>query len=382
MLDRIQEDSHYRERLRDLILTKTLINLPERFEAFAAKQQKFNTQLEHRSAKTEQLLKEFSQRLNKFEHKFNNFIDNLFNEFVKYCTTKFEQSNQRIDNLEQHIDEFIKNQQQLNKEHQQQFIKLEQRIDQLEQRFDKFVKEQQQFNQEQRQFVKEQQQFNQEQRQFVKEQRQFNQEQRQFNQDILQRVETLEKRVDMLIQRFDEFEKRFDEFVANQEATNKRLEQRANRVEQDSAWIKSKLTELEMHRKLTIIPATINSDLEVVRTLTVDDLRKMLKKAHPGVAIKGDLLSFANADMVLEVIDTENNTQFFAIEVSYTADERDTYRSIRNAKYLTEFTGQPAHPVVASIRNDHNIQHLIDDGTVHWYKIEDTVPRINTSISI
>ena len=37
-----------------------------------------------------------------------------------------------------------------------------------------------------------------------------------------------------------------------------------------------------------------------------------------------------------------------AVEISYTADRRDTDRATRNADYLTRFTGQTGHAVVAS----------------------------------
>lgn len=63
------------------------------------------------------------------------------------------------------------------------------------------------------------------------------------------------------------------------------------------------------------------------------------------------------------------------MEVYYTADGRDTGRAIRNAGYLTRFTGDPARPAVASIRNDREIQNLIDNGQVYWYELEDRTPR-------
>ena len=89
----------------------------------------------------------------------------------------------------------------------------------------------------------------------------------------------------------------------------------------------------------------------------------------------GDLRSFRLADLVIEAADGDETTHYIAMEVSYTADRRDTGRAIRNAGFLTRFTGHPAHPAVASIRNDRGIQDLIDSGQVYWYELEDRTPR-------
>ena len=78
-------------------------------------------------------------------------------------------------------------------------------------------------------------------------------------------------------------------------------------------------------------------------------------------------------------MDSQSNwhgaTHYIAMEVSYTAEGRNTGCAIRNAGYLTRFTGDPAHPAVASIRNDREIQNLIDNGQVYWYELEDRTPR-------
>ena len=43
----------------------------------------------------------------------------------------------------------------------------------------------------------------------------------------------------------------------------------------------------------------------------------------------------------------------------------------RNAGFLTRFTGQPAHAVIASRQNDYAVQRLVENNTVHWFQLTD-----------
>ena len=72
---------------------------------------------------------------------------------------------------------------------------------------------------------------------------------------------------------------------------------------------------------------------------------------------------------MIEAVVDQANRRFLAVEVSHTADERDTRRALRNAEYLALFTGEPAHPVIASVRNHRNVQHAIESGQVRWYPL-------------
>ena len=87
--------------------------------------------------------------------------------------------------------------------------------------------------------------------------------------------------------------------------------------------------------------------LEYVRTLTNQDLHEMA-----GSRLDRDVLrSFRNADLGIETTDGAE-TRFIAMEISYTADQRDCSRAIRNAELITRFTGKPAWAAIASVRND------------------------------
>ena len=85
---------------------------------------------------------------------------------------------------------------------------------------------------------------------------------------------------------------------------------------------------------------------------------------------QNELDSFDNADIIIEATHRETGeTQYLAVEVSYTASRRDTDRAIRNAEFLTRFTGQPAHAVVVSQRVRPGIEQLIERGDVQWAEL-------------
>lgn len=117
--------------------------------------------------------------------------------------------------------------------------------------------------------------------------------------------------------------------------------------------------------------------LEYVRTLSKADLGQMARNALDEDARRerrDQLRSFRNADLIIE---TRNGTatKYVAIEISFTADHRETDRAARNAGLLTEFTGAAALPAVASVRNDKYVERIVELGDVYWHPLEDRTPR-------
>ena len=203
-----------------------------------------------------------------------------------------------------------------------ELIQLPERLAKFEIRVESFIDEQRQFNQRMETEIGELRQFNKEQRQFNKEQRQFNKEQRQFN----QRME------------------------------NSIGELRGNTARQV----------VSTH----FIEIAEGMGFQCKGILMRADLVQMLTHSERDDIPHGDRQSFFRADLVVEATDSDGAMHYIAVEASYTADERDTSRAQRNAALLTRFTGHPAHAAIASVRNVHEIQSLIDDGTVYWYALE------------
>ena len=223
-------------------------------------------------------------------------------------------------------------------------------------RFDRFVAVTEAFMEEQRQVNAEQQQFNAEQRQFnantaefIDEQRRVNAEQRQIN---------AEQR----------------ETNARMEGHISRIDNAMDRIREDIGTMKADHARTNTAREARGI--AYNMGFQLVRTLSYDDLLALEIAGGAADLARGERESFRRADLVMEVAAEDGTTHYIALEVSFTGDERDTSRALRNAELLTRFTGHPARAAIASVRNVYEIQPLIDSGEVYWHGLDDRRPRV------
>jgi hypothetical protein len=109
-------------------------------------------------------------------------------------------------------------------------------------------------------------------------------------------------------------------------------------------------------------------NLEYIDTLTQAELVRMARRGRDLDIPANELRSFRYADLIIEVIDG-NQTNYIAVEASFTADQRDTDRALRNARFLTRFTGCPAHAAIASVRNHRDLDEKFAPGNVYWHPI-------------
>ena len=183
-------------------------------------------------------------------------------------------------------------------------------------------------------------------------------------------------RVEAFMERTEEFMVRMQRFVEEQTAINNRLIQRMDRMEGDFSAFKG-----EYARQRTVEDAwgiARDMGLEYVRTLSREDLGRFAENALDRGSLRerrDQLRSFRNADLIIETKDG-TATKYVAIEVSFTADHRETDRAERNAQLLTEFTGDTAIPAVASVRNDKYVERRVELGQVYWHPLEDRTPRV------
>ena len=119
-------------------------------------------------------------------------------------------------------------------------------------------------------------------------------------------------------------------------------------------------------------PSSITDGLGLtrVRILDYDDLRDLTLQGDVADIPHNVILSFRRADLVMEAVDSSGETCYVAVEVSFTANGRDTERAIRNAAFLTRFTGQPAYAAVAGVNRDRRIEERIAAGEVFWHQLE------------
>jgi hypothetical protein len=182
---------------------------------------------------------------------------------------------------------------------------------------------------------------------FVESQARFNEDQRRINEEQLQ------------------FNARVDQFMV-------RTDDRFARLEGDIANFRSDYARTNAIREAEAIAGDMG--FSFVRALSYVDLRELHQSANTSGIETRLLQSFRRADLVMEVSDEGGAAHYVAVEVSYTADERDTGRAIRNADFLARFTGCPAHAAIASVRNTEQVQSTVDRGQVYWHQLDNRDP--------
>ena len=194
--------------------------------------------------------------------------------------------------------------------------------------------------------------------------------------ELAQQVTALASHISEFIARQEAFNAEQRERNARQEAFNGEMrefvaEQRQfnRRVENDLGVLKGSVAIRVTRDQFETILDRLG--LDYVKWLTRHDLIAMMRRGDSADIAVGDRQSFYRADLVLEASDAADLTHYIAVEASYTADRRDTDRAVRNADFLARFTGYPAHAVIASVSNDHDVQSLVDEGTVLWHQLTD-----------
>lgn len=187
-------------------------------------------------------------------------------------------------------------------------------------------------------------------------------------------VGRIEEQLSQLTARADQIEQQLSKLVelvqkVREDAIEfeKGTRSRFDRNDEDMAWMKDFL--MVMASKQQAMDIAEDLGLVYGKRLTKPEIRDLVHNQDTTGIAPGDLRSFRRADMIIEATDADGQLNYIAVEVSFTADRRDTDRPIRNAGYLTRFTGQPAHAVVASVRTDNRIHAIIESGQIYWYRL-------------
>ena len=191
------------------------------------------------------------------------------------------------------------------------------------------------------------------------------------------RVRLLTKELLELPARFAEYVKSNDErWNRSDERWNRSderfdgLEARLDRWEQDMGRLRARHARESVREQADLLARDLGS--RKVRSLTTADLLDISDDADTSGISTDDLRSFRRADLVLEAERLETGeTHYIVVEVSYTVNGRDTTRAMRNAEYLTRFTGMQALAVISGVRKDNRIDPEIAEGKVAFYEIED-----------
>ena len=196
------------------------------------------------------------------------------------------------------------------------------------------------------------------------------------------KVDAFIVKVDAFIAKMDAFIVKVDAFI---EATNKHLEAMDKRFEAMDKRFEAMDKRMDRfenslgvlkggHARTAAIQnaAVIAYDLgfELVGILSQQKIISLVESQNPADIPKNERRSFYSADLIMEAAGRDGETCYLAVEISFTANGRDTRRAIRNAAFLTRFTGERAYPVVAGMYRDNRIQSTIESGEVFWFQLD------------
>ena len=188
-------------------------------------------------------------------------------------------------------------------------------------------------------------------------------------------AERTERRLAVLETTLAEFIASTNQRLAALEEGQARLEERQARLEEGQVRIENDMSPLKAaHARNGALRITRRiariMNCRQVRLLEAGEVLDWLDIADTAGIPLNELESFENADVIIEAAHRETGeTHYIAVEASYTANRRDTDRAIRNAGFISRFTGQPAHAVVAAQRVRADVELLIESGEVRWAQI-------------
>ena len=110
--------------------------------------------------------------------------------------------------------------------------------------------------------------------------------------------------------------------------------------------------------------------LRRIRSLTADEIWDLTEAADTAAIANEDIYSFRHAHLIMEAVDAAGETCYVAVEISSTAGPRVTKRALRNADFLTRFTGRTAYAAVSGLERDGRIREVIESGAVFWLRID------------
>ena len=187
-----------------------------------------------------------------------------------------------------------------------------------------------------------------------------------------QRVGRVEEQLVIMNQRLDSFtldtdrrfldiDRRFEEAAADRREIRIELgglRSQLNGLRNDIGPIKAAHVRNAVREEVHDIARAVQCTF--VRILDREQVYGLLQ-GQDTVGISGnELTSFRYADLIIEATDSQGALCYLAVEVSFTADSRDTARAVRNAGFLNRFTGRPAFAGVAGVRFDDEISSGVD----------------------
>ena len=159
-------------------------------------------------------------------------------------------------------------------------------------------------------------------------------------------------------------------FVRTQVEINKTVVERLDAISADVEGLKNDLGQVKGgHARTEVIAraeiVAMELGFEYLRQVTPSELYRWSRAAPAGTEPSA-LRSFQRADLVIEALDGAELV-YLAVEISYTVDNYDVNRALRNAALLQQITSHRAQAVVAGAIMRPSVQEQVNQGSVKWF---------------
>lgn len=159
-------------------------------------------------------------------------------------------------------------------------------------------------------------------------------------------------------------------FVRTQVEINKAVVERLDAIGADVEGLKNDMGQVKGgHARTEVIAraeiVAMELGFEYLRQVTPSELYRWSMAASAGTE-PSDLRSFQRADLVIEALDGAELV-YLAVEISYTVDNYDVNRALRNAALLQQITSHRAQAVVAGAIMRPSVQEQVNQGSVRWF---------------
>ena len=152
-----------------------------------------------------------------------------------------------------------------------------------------------------------------------------------------------------------------------QEGQN-RLQSDIQRIRDDVGMLKGNQARTATLREIGLLARALG--LTIKKVLAPEKVASLAESSDTTDILPNDLNSFIRADFIIKASDQSRKPCYIAVEASFTVNGRDTHRAMRNAGYLTRFTGDPSHAVVSGVHIDDRVIGLTQSGEVFWYQLD------------
>ena len=187
--------------------------------------------------------------------------------------------------------------------------------------------------------------------------------------------ETIARLAESTDTRFAQMLETIADFAKSVDRRFDKMDERLTRIMNDIGFLKGGYARSYGIRRAYDISRSMG--LRRVRDMTREELSEMINANDTSGLPPGEVESFRKADLVMEAVDAQDNPCYIAVEISFTADLRDTGRAFRNAQWLEKFTGRKAYAAVAGVYRDYDINRSIESGDVAWFEIERSLLEVD-----